>query len=422
MIGTYLSLDLPLLSDTLVNVVAKTATALSLLRDSIAAEATPAAIDINAALEFGGNWAQDVGGVILADGNPPSAAGSIYYHNGEFYAIDSTGAIQLTNTGALNIASVGTIGGDYGGANPAAVIYNAANNEYRFYQNETLSEWGGLVAGSIKIEGASGSVDIVPGAGLSSNVTMTLPTVALTLPTALPTNPRPVYLDSAGTMTTGDGVTRLGRQVFRASGTYTPTAGTRAVLLRMVGGGGGGGGSGRYPGVSPYNTTKGAGGASGVYIEKWISNDTPLGGGAITIGAGGAGGASTGGNGADGQPTSAVIGGTTYLAPGGPGGGGDPNGTSVSALGGVANPGFTALGVDLCVCEDGEDTGAGSGSGGSTPIGMGGRGSNRSSSTGGRMGYGWGAGGGGSLTYHTDGLAQNGGAGQPGIVIIDEFA
>jgi hypothetical protein len=420
-IGTYLSLDLPSLSDTFSNAVTKTATALSALRDSIAAQATPSALDINSALEFNGNWAQDVGGVILADGNAPAAAGSIYYHAGEFYAIDSTGPIQLTNTGALNIASVGTIGGDYGGSNPAAVVYNAANNEYRFYQNEMTASWGGLVAGSVKIEGTSGSVDVVPGAGLGSNVTLTLPTVTLTMPAALPTEPRPMFLDSAGAMTTGNGTTRLGRQVFTASGTYTPTAGTRAVLVRMVGGGGGGGGSARFPGAAPYNTTRGAGGASGVYVEKWIINDTPLGGGEVTIGAGGAAGSSAGGNGGDGGPTEVTIGGTTYIAPGGPGGAGDTNGDAPVA-GGVANPGFTALGVDLCVCQDGEDSGNGSGDGGGTPFGAGGRGSYRSSSTGGRTGYGYGAGGGGGFTYHTDGLAQNGGAGLPGVVIIDEFA
>lgn len=176
MIGTPLNLNLPLTSDTMVGVVTKTAAALSALADSIADQATPSAIDINTALEFGGNWALNTGGVVLVDGNSPSAPGSLYYHNGEFFLVDSTGAIQVTNTGTLNVASLGTIGGDYGGSNPALESYVASANEYRFYENSSTNTWAGLSALSLKLNPSpSGAMTLVAPSGLSGAQQLTLP-------------------------------------------------------------------------------------------------------------------------------------------------------------------------------------------------------------------------------------------------------
>lgn len=176
MIGTPLNLSLPLTSDTMVGVVTKTAVALSQLADSIGDHATPSALDINTALEFGGNWVLNTGGVVLADGNNPTVPGSLYYHNGEFFLIDSTGAIQVTNTGTLNVASLGTIGGDYGGSNPALESYSASANEYRFFEDSTTNAWAGLSALSLKLNpNPIGAMTVVAPAGLSGSPTITLP-------------------------------------------------------------------------------------------------------------------------------------------------------------------------------------------------------------------------------------------------------
>lgn len=176
MIGTPLNLSLPLTSDTMVGVVTKTATALSQIADSIADQAAPSALNINTALPFGGNWASSVGGLVLVDGNNPSAPGSLYYHNGEFFLVDSTGAIQITNTGTLNVASLGTIGGDYGGANTALESYVASANEYRFYENSTTNTWAGLSALSLKLNpNPSGAMTVVAPAGLTGSQQVTLP-------------------------------------------------------------------------------------------------------------------------------------------------------------------------------------------------------------------------------------------------------
>lgn len=161
----------------MVGVVTKTAAALSQLADSVADRATPSAININTAFDFGGNWALHAGGLVLVDGNNPSVPGSLYYHNGEFFLVDSTGAIQVTNTGTLNVASLGTIGGDYGGSNPALESYVASANEYRFFQNSSTNAWAGLSALSLKLNPSpSGAMTLVAPSGLTGAQQLTLPT------------------------------------------------------------------------------------------------------------------------------------------------------------------------------------------------------------------------------------------------------
>src|SRR5690349_12466118 len=124
MIGTDPGLDLPALSDTMAQMVAKTRQALADLADSIADKATPAAININSALSFQGNQATNVASVTLVDGGFATGEGSIYYHNGSFYAVDGSAAVKLTDSGNINITATGAIGGDYGGGNPATVTFD----------------------------------------------------------------------------------------------------------------------------------------------------------------------------------------------------------------------------------------------------------------------------------------------------------
>ena len=214
-----------------------------------------------------------------------------------------------------------------------------------------------------------------------------------------------------------EGARWLGRKLFSSSSTYTPAAGTTLVLVRMVGGGGGGGG-----GVA--GNAVGGGGGSGVYLELRVSSATGITGGPVTIGAAGAAGANTGGTGGTGGDTSLVLNGTTYTARGGTGGAGSPNSAGAQApLPGAPQTGSSLADVTAGTAgmhgrwtpSDGAFYG---GNGGSSPFGGGGRPVNGASA--GDSGTGKGSGGGGAAANNS-GVGQTGGAGMPGVVIIDEY-
>lgn len=91
--------------------------------------------------------------------------------------------------------------------------------------------------------------------------------------------------------------TLINTQIFTATGTYTPTAGTKSVVVELQGGGGAGGGS-AATGVGQISI--GAGGGAGGYAKSRLTSG--FSGVTVTIGAaganavganGGAGGAST---------------------------------------------------------------------------------------------------------------------------------
>lgn len=169
MIGTNPTLPYPQLGDTYTQAISKIAAWLSAIGVSLGDRATPSALNINTALDFGGNAATNITSVQLAAGNTPNVAGSLFYNAGEFYAIDATGTVQLTANGQLNAASVGGIGGDYGGVNPAQVVYDNASGQYRFYVNGGTSEWAELAAAKLLLEGAAGSVELGVDAALAAN-------------------------------------------------------------------------------------------------------------------------------------------------------------------------------------------------------------------------------------------------------------
>jgi hypothetical protein len=156
MIGSALDLSLPLIGDTMANVVAKTATALAAIEDVLEAKVTPASMNLNAEMALGGNRITGLGALTLVSAAVPTAAGSMYYADGEFYLIDATGAIQVTSEGALNLGATGTIVGDYGGVNPARVTYDDASGEYRF--TEETGIYADLVADDVILKSAAGSV------------------------------------------------------------------------------------------------------------------------------------------------------------------------------------------------------------------------------------------------------------------------
>ncbi|EGO4182658.1 hypothetical protein ITZ08_003410 [Escherichia coli] len=205
---------------------------------------------------------------------------------------------------------------------------------------------------------------------------------------------------------------------FTSSGTYTPTAGTKFIIVEQVGGGGGGGG---VPATSSTAYTASAGGGAGAYASGIFTSG--FSGVTVTIGAGGTGGpagANTGGNGG----TTSF--GSLLIAPGGVGGGpgvagmttphmvpnggssAEPTGANIVGFAGVAST--TAFAYTI-----GNIIGS---SGASCPFGTGGW---QPSASGFRSGSGFGSGASGS-NQGPSLAAAAGGSGQPGVVIVWEYA
>ncbi len=217
----------------------------------------------------------------------------------------------------------------------------------------------------------------------------------------------------------GDGSGRLIQcQVFKSSGTYTPTKGTRFIIVEIVGGVGAGGGC--QVGY-PNNAACGGGGMSGEYVKARVDNPTVT---TVTIGYGG-----TGASASVGAPGGATSFGNTIIAKGGLGGNVLAEGTApgvVGPYGAYTEPGFTGANI------------IGSGSGYSSPgvrysgsLAMGGPGGDSILGAGagsqaivgeGINANGHGGGGGGACVYGGATQQRAGGSGMAGIAIIWEYA
>jgi len=214
------------------------------------------------------------------------------------------------------------------------------------------------------------------------------------------------------------------RQVFTASGTYTPTKGLRFVIVEVVGGGGQGG-------TAPITTSTqaggGCGGGAGGYSQKKILASAIGVTETITIGAGGTGGgdpAGTGGTSSFGshcQATGGVgglnagPGGTINFQKGGAGGVGSSG--DINLTGGAGGTASSVGETDTSIAK-------GSGSaGGNSYFGGGGEGSFSAGAPaiGGVGAPNTGGGGGGSSTGDDNVAPDAGGIGGSGIVIVWEY-
>lgn len=161
--GSNLNLDLPELADPMATIVSKLVTALSAVQDDLAPKIVPSEINVNAALSMNGCALTNTGSVQLVAGNAPSSVGSIYYNtDGEFYAIDATGAVRITLNGALDASSFGGITGM--GGTDAAVTYDLSTTQFRF--TAEVGEYADLVARYFIMEGNAGTVQM----GATANV------------------------------------------------------------------------------------------------------------------------------------------------------------------------------------------------------------------------------------------------------------
>lgn len=208
----------------------------------------------------------------------------------------------------------------------------------------------------------------------------------------------------------------LGCRVIASSGVYTPSAGTKSIIVEVQGAGGGGAGAGA---TSSSAIAIGSGGSSGAYAKSLITNLAAS--YAVVVGLGGSGGNGSA-NGLNGGASSF---GSLITANGGFGGGfsnGAPpalnNATgSATASGGNlinitgASP-VIAMALSLGVCI--------AGGGGSSMLGNGG--GAHGTAGGGSPASGYGAGGGGANAYASNSTQYNGAAGSNGVVIVWEYS
>ena len=104
----------------------------------------------------------------------------------------------------------------------------------------------------------------------------------------------------------------LNVRTFTSSGTYTPTAGTKFVVVEVQGGGGGSGG---VPATGSSSVAASGAGGAGAYAKAYITSG--FSGVSVTVGAAGAAGTSGGGDGGTGGTSSF---GSLVVCPGGNGG------------------------------------------------------------------------------------------------------
>lgn len=230
-------------------------------------------------------------------------------------------------------------------------------------------------------------------------------------------------------------------QRFTSSVTYTPSPGTKFVVIEAVGGGGGGGAAQGRTTAANQTAAAAAGGGGGAYAKVRLDMNgvSSL---SVTIGAGGSGGAasSTVGNAGDPGGETSVSNGATKLitCPGGSGGNGaiqlpfnslQQQTNRGSEIASSNTPAEALIVMPGSQGESGWTSGSGSargGAGGSAPFGMGGSAiTSQSQGTDFLPGVGRGGGGGGGISPYISGAQTPsgiGGLGSGGCVIFWEYA
>lgn len=203
--------------------------------------------------------------------------------------------------------------------------------------------------------------------------------------------------------------------IFLSSGTYTPGAGTKSIVVEVQGPGGGGGGVGA---TSSSTVAVASGGSGGAYAKSYLTNLAPS--YAITVGAPGAGGV----NGSGGNAGASTFGNLITCGGGFGGGSGtstppiiqNSTGIPTASGGNIENISGQGAVIGIAISL----TAIISGGGGGSPLGSGG--GSHGTAQAGFAASGYGAGGGGANAYAGNSTPYNGAPGAGGVVIIWEYA
>lgn len=160
---------------------------------------TPAGLNINVDLPFGGNNATGLKSVRFNSQVSPLATGSdigcLYVSGQDLYYNDTIGnQIKITQSGAVN-GTPGSIGNLIA---PAAVNYVPANQTFIFQSDQTNNTPAALDSGYLRIRNltpSSNYIQIQPNAVLPGNY-------SLTLPSSLPASTSALLVDSLGNIST----------------------------------------------------------------------------------------------------------------------------------------------------------------------------------------------------------------------------
>ncbi len=217
--GVALNLVLPTLADTFSDIVAQLVTAVEAIEADLEPRITAGELNIDTELSVGGAPVTNVGGLRLTGGET-AVAGSVYIDDDdEFHLVTTAGDIQLTLNGGINVTALGSIGGDYGGVNPAAVTYDDASGEYRF--TEDTGDWAILAAESIRLHGTLGAILIKVNAAATG--------YTLTLPPA-PASTLALQMSSAGLVSTSNAFTGAVSSTSTVTGTDMRYTGYQLVM------------------------------------------------------------------------------------------------------------------------------------------------------------------------------------------------
>jgi len=205
----------------------------------------------------------------------------------------------------------------------------------------------------------------------------------------------------------------LNVRVFSTPGTttYTPTAGTKSVIVEVQGAGGAGGNA---PTVNTSQFCAAGGGGAGGYAKSWITSG--FSGVTVTVGAGGVqGGTANGGTSSFGSLVSASGGGAggnavAATTPGVVGGGGGGSGSGGNIFNNNASPGSMGIALSLVNFISGP---GGQSTYGGTSLGQAVSGAGDAGNLG--------SGGSGAATANGSG-GWTGGRGGDGFVIVWEYA
>lgn len=156
---------------------------------------TSVGLTVDSDVDFDGNGITDASHLGLTNqASQPATAGYAYIYNNEWYLNDGLGNdVRITLNGALDASSVGGIGGDYGGGNPAAVSFNDASGKYIFTTDPSV--YADLEIADIRHMSNGNALTVQAPAALASAYTVTWPT-------AVPASTSLVMMSSAGVLST----------------------------------------------------------------------------------------------------------------------------------------------------------------------------------------------------------------------------